>query len=71
MSTAVTAEARTRKAVEGMRHDVQLQIDQTREDARHQDEENKLRTVNVSASLERLTQPLNAFKSTSEMEVGD
>ena len=55
MSTAATAEIKTRTAVEGMRRDVQSQIDQHRKDSRRRDEEARRRMDDIAAGLERLT----------------
>ena len=41
MSTAATAKIQMRTAVEGMRRDIQAQIDQNRADIQHRDEENQ------------------------------
>ena len=65
-STAVIAEVNTRVAIEGMRRDVELQLDQTREDSRHREEEMRRQLDEVTTGLERLTKELNDFKPVSE-----
>ena len=71
MSTAMTAEIKMRTAVEGMRRDVQLQIDQHRKDSRRRDEEARRRMDDIAIGLERLTKQLNDFRPISETVVGD
>ena len=61
-STAVTVEIQTRTAVEGMRRDVQAQIDQNRVDAQCRDEENQKTIQQIAAGLEQLTKQLNDFR---------
>ena len=60
-STAVAAEVNTRAAVEGMRRDVQSQLDQIYEDSRHREEEMRRQMDEVATGLEILTKQLNDF----------
>ena len=71
MSTATTAEIQTRTAVEGMRRDVQAQIEQTRVDAQRRDEENQKTIQQIAAGLETLTKQLNDFRPVNVEHVGD
>ena len=54
-STAATAELNRRAAVEGMRQDVQAQIEQNRADAQCRDEEAHLKVDEIAVELANLT----------------
>ena len=69
-STAATAEIHTRTAVEGMRRDVQAQIEQTRADAQRRDEETQKTIQQIAAGLEQLTKQLNDFRPVNVEHVG-
>ena len=69
-STATTAEIHTRTAVEGMRRDVQAQIEQTRADAQRRDEETQKMIQQIVAGLEQLTKQLNDFQPVNVEHVG-
>ena len=61
-STAVTAEVTTRTAVEGMRRDVQVQIEQNRPDALCESKAVHSKVDQVSEELRKLTAQLNQLK---------
>ena len=69
-STAATAEIQMCTAVEGMRRDVQAQIDQNRADAQRRDEENQKTIQQIAAGLEQLTKQLNDFRPVNVEHVG-
>ena len=64
-STAATAELNTRIVVEGVRRDIQAQIEQTRADVHRRDEEARQQMAEISVGLAALTTQLNQFKSAS------
>ena len=70
MSTAVTAKIQTHIAVEGMRRDVQVQLEQNRMDALRRDEESQHKVEQIAAQLQKLTEQLNQFRPASEENVG-
>ena len=69
IATAATAKITTRTAVEGMRRDVQAQIDQNRADTLHKIEEAQRKVEQVSNELQELTTQLNQFKPASAQTV--
>ena len=69
-STAATADITTRTTVEGVRRDIQAQIEQTGADALRCKEEAKHRVEQISMQLQSLTEQLKKFKPTSEHTVG-
>ena len=70
ISTAATAKVTMRKAVEGVRRDIQAQLDQNRADALRREEEAQRRVQEISNQLQTLTEQLNKFKPASEHSVG-
>ena len=70
MSTAVTAGLNTHAVVEGMRQDVQAQLEQNRADAQRRDEEAHRKVDEIAVELANLTKQLNKFKLVSEAVVG-
>ena len=68
-STAVTAEVTTRTVAEGLRKDVQAQIDQNRADTLRKTDEAQRRLDQVSDELKNLTSQLNSFKPASSQNV--
>ena len=70
-STAATAEIQTRTAVEGMRRDVQVQLDQNRVDIQRKDAENQKTMQQIVAGLKNLTKQLNNFRLVNVEHVGD
>ena len=69
-STAATAEIHMCTAVEGMRRDVQAQIEKTRVDAQRRDEETQKTIQQIAAGLEQLTKQLNDFRPVNVEHVG-
>ena len=69
-STAATAETSTRTAVEGIRCEVQAQINQTRTDSQRKEEEMRRQVEQIAEGLKTLTEQLNQFKPASEHAVG-
>ena len=69
-STAATAEIMMRTVVEGVRRDIQAQIEQTRADALRREQEVQRRIEEVSTLLQTLTDQLNNFQVASENAVG-
>ena len=69
-STAATAEIHTRTVVEGMRRDVQAQIEKTRVDTQRRDEETQKTIQQIAAGLEQLTKQLNDFRPVNVEHVG-
>ena len=69
MSTTTTAKVNTRAAVEGMRRDVQAQIEQTRADAQWHDEDAQRKVDRIAVELATLTKQLNEFKPVSQDNV--
>ena len=69
IATAAMAKITTRTAVEGMRRDVQAQIDQNRADTLRRTEEAQRKVEQVSNELQELTTQLNQFKSASAQTV--
>ena len=71
LSTAATAETMTCTAVEGMRRDVQAQIEQNRADALRDSNAVQKKVDQVSEELQKLTAQLNQFKPGSVQAVGE
>ena len=69
MSAAATVEVTTRMMVEGVRRDVQAQIDQNRADTLQRTDEGQRKLEQVSNELKELTIQLNAFKPASSQNV--
>ena len=69
-STAKTAEVKTHTAVEGVRRDIQAQIEQNRADALRREQEAQSRITKISQQLQTLTDQLNKFQPASEFAVG-
>ena len=69
-STAATAEVTTRTVVEGVRRDIQAQIEQNRADALRREQEAQSRITEISQQLQTLTDQLNKFQPASEFAVG-
>ena len=70
MSTAAMAEVNTRTVVEGVRRDIQAQLEQTRADALWREQEAQHRVEEISKKLQNLTDQLNKFQPVSEHTVG-
>ena len=68
-SAAAIAEVTTRTVVEGVRRDVQAQIDQNRADTLRKTDEAQCKLDQVSNELKELTTQLNAFKPASTQNV--
>ena len=68
-STAATAELTTRVAVEGVRRDIQAQLDANRADALQRSEEVAKQVRDLSAQLTSLAEQLNKFNPVSGREV--
>ena len=56
--------------VEGVRRDIQAQMDQNRADALRREDEAQKRVQEISNQLKTLTEQLNQFKPASEHAVG-
>ena len=69
-STAVTAEINTRTVVEGIRRDIQAQLEQTHVDSLRREQEAQHRIEDISKQLQTLTMQLNKFQPASEQAVG-
>ena len=69
-STAATAEVTMRTVVEGVRRDIQVQIEQNRADALWREQEAQHRVEEISKQLQTLTDQLNKFQPASEHAVG-
>ena len=69
-STAATAEATMRTVVEGVRRDIQAQLEQNRADALRREQEAQHRVEEISKQLRTLTDQLNKFQPASEHAVG-
>ena len=69
-STAATAKINTRTVVEGVRRDIQAQLEQTRVDALRREQEAQHRVEEISKQLQTLTNQLNKFQPVSEHTVG-
>ena len=71
-STAATAELTTRTVVEGVRRDIQAQLDVTRADALRRSEEATAQVRELSVQLASLAEQLNKFNPASgtKVEVG-
>ena len=69
-STAATAEITTCTVVEGVRRDIQAQLDQNRVDALQCEEQAQKRVEEISKQLQTLTDRLNKFQPASEHAVG-
>ena len=69
-STAATAELTTRTVVEGVRRDIQAQLDANRADALKRSEEAAAQVRELSAQLASLAEQLNKFNPASERNVG-
>ena len=70
-STAMTAKVQMCIVVEGMRRDVQAQIEQNRMDTQHRDKETQRSVQQIEAGLAQLNKQLNKFRPVSEKNVGD
>ena len=70
MSTTATAEITMRTVVEGVRRDIQAQLEQTRVDSFGERTEAQHRIEDISKQLQALTEQLNKFQPTSEHAVG-
>ena len=70
MSTATTAEINMRTVVEGVRRDIQAQLEQTRADSLRREQEAQHRIEDISKQLQTLTMQLNKFQPASEQAVG-
>ena len=71
MSTAATTEIQMRTTMEGMRRDIQAQIEQNRADAQRRDEDNQKTIQQITAGLEHMTRQLNDFHPVNVKHVGD
>ena len=69
MSTTATAEITMRTVVEGVRRDIQAQIDQNRADTLRTTDEAQRRLGQVTNELKELTSQLNAFKPANSQNV--
>ena len=69
-STAATAELTTRTVVEGVRRDIQAQLDANRADALKRSEEAAAQVRELSAQLASLAEQLNKFNPASERTCG-
>ena len=69
-STTATAEVMTRTVVEGIRRDIQAQLEQNRADALRREQEAQHRVEEISRQLQNLTDQLNRFQPASEHTVG-
>ena len=69
-STAATAEITMRTVVEGVRRDIQAQLEQTRADSLRREQEAQHRIEDISKQLQTLTEQLNKFQPASEQAVG-
>ena len=69
-STAATAEINMRTVVEGVRRDIQAQLEQTRADSLRREQEAQHRIEDISKQLQALTMQLNKFQPASEHAVG-
>ena len=69
-STAAMADITTCIVVEGVRRDIQAQLDQNRADALRREEETQRQVQEISNQMQTLTEQLNKFKPTSEHAVG-
>ena len=69
-STTATAEATMRTVVEGVRRDIQAQLEQNRADALRREQEAQHRVEEISKQLRTLTDQLNKFQPASEHAVG-
>ena len=70
-SSATTAEVQTHTVVEGMRSEVQAQIEQNRADAQRSDETTQRSVQQIEADVAHWTKQLNEFRPVSEKNVGD
>ena len=62
------AETSTHAAVEGVRHKVQAQINQTHADLQWKEEETRRQVEQIGKGLETLTEQLNSFKPASVVQ---
>ena len=69
-STSATTDITMRTAVEGVRRDIQAQLEQNRVDALRREEEAKHRVEQISTQLQQLAEQLNKFRLASEHAVG-
>ena len=69
-SATMNANINVRTMVEGMRREVQAQIEQNRVKAQRRDEETQQMVNKIFAGLEQLTKQLNEFRPASEANVG-
>ena len=60
----------TRTAVEGVRRDIQAQIEQNRTDTLRREQEAQNKITEISQQLQNLTDQLNKFQPASEFAVG-
>ena len=60
----------TRTVVEGVRRDIQAQIEQNRADALRREQEAQSKITEISKQLQNLTDQLNKFQPASEFAVG-
>ena len=70
MSTAAIAEITTRMVVEGVRRDIQAQLEQTRVDFFRRETEAQHKIEDIFKQLQVLTEQLNKFQLVSEHAVG-
>ena len=68
-SATAIAEVTTRTMVEGVRRDVQAQMDKNRTDTLHKADETQCKVEQVLNELKELTTQLNAFKPVSAQTV--
>ena len=69
-STATMAEVTMRTVVEGVRRDIQVQLEQNRADALWREQEAQHQVEEISRQLQNLTEQLNKFQPASEHTVG-
>ena len=66
----MTAEINMRTVVEGVRRDIQVQLEQSRSDALRREQEAQHRVEKISKELQILTNQLNKFQLVNEHTVG-
>ena len=69
-STAATAEVTMRTVVEGIRRDIQEQIEQNHADALRREQEAQHKVEDISKQLQILTDQLNKFQLANEQAMG-
>ena len=69
-STTTTAEVMMRTVVEGVRRDIQAQLDRNRADALLREQAAQHKVEEISRQLQNLTDQLNKFQPASEHIVG-